>query len=211
MVLPLTIIALAQSFSPISVAEISTSVPEVDQLVDATTTMSVEEAPSSPIPTKRGRDEDKSYLPLEFSPKWTRLPRDNASVEVTPFLQMLNILSSQVVCTSKAVAAIESMLDMFFVQNIYKEETMELVSEFAHIIYWATYMFFVVTIGRGDVLAHDNPSKEREKWKGKCEAMEHKCSSFQKDLAEVQKKVDLTNSLQMRWRYTTPLLFWHLG
>lgn len=53
----------------------------------------------------------------------------------------------------------------------------------------------MVTIGRGYVLAANNSYKEMYTWKEKCEAIEQKCSSVQKDLTDLQKKVEYADSL----------------
>lgn len=45
-------------------------------------------------------------------------------------------------------------------------------------------------------MAPDKPSQEMNTYKRKCEAMEQKCSTLQKDLDELQKKAELTDSLQ---------------
>lgn len=56
---PIAYFALANA--PTLAAEIS-SADEEKQLVDVVATLIMEEAPSSPIPTKRGMDEDQSFI-----------------------------------------------------------------------------------------------------------------------------------------------------
>lgn len=61
---------------------------------------------------------------------------------------------------------------------------MKLNSEITHNIYLIMSLLSLVAAGREDVLGLGNPSKERDTWKGKCEAMEQKFLTFHKDLAE---------------------------
>lgn len=49
---------------------------------------------------------------------------------------------------------------------------MGFVFETTHSVYLTASLLCLVTIGRADVLAVGNPSKEIDTWKGKCEAIE---------------------------------------
>lgn len=71
----------------------STSILEVDQLVDAATTLKVEESITSPILTKKAWDEEQKSLWDEGSPIRTHVARGDTSKEVTPFMWMLYVFS----------------------------------------------------------------------------------------------------------------------
>lgn len=45
-------------------------------------------------------------------------------------------------------------------------------------------------------MAMGNSSKERDTWKGMCEAMGYKCSKFQKEMTTIQEKVRCVKALQ---------------
>lgn len=57
---------------------------------------------------------------------------------------------------------------------------MELLFEATFHTYQITSLFSLATTGKSDILAEGNASKERDTWKGKCEAMKQKYSTFQK-------------------------------
>lgn len=65
---------------------------------------------------------------------------------------------------------------------------MELLFEVTFQMYLTISLFSLATAGIRDVLIVGNPSKERDTCKRKCEAMEKKCLSFQKELANLQGK-----------------------
>lgn len=85
---------------------------------------------------------------------------------------------------------------MYFIQNLSEVEKMELFYELTFHTFWTAYLFSMVTIGRGGILALGNPTKQRDTWKGKYESMEHKYFTFQKELADLQGKVKLAEALQ---------------
>lgn len=55
---------------------------------------------------------------------------------------------------------------------------MKLFSKATYYTYQTTYLFSLVVVGWGDVLAMGSLSNERDIWKSKCVAMERKCSMF---------------------------------
>lgn len=63
-------------------------------------------------------------------------------------------------------------------------------------MYRATSLFSLVTTSRGDILALGNSSKERETWKGKCEAMRHMRYVLQLEFVALQEKIKLIEYLQ---------------
>lgn len=73
---------------------------------------------------------------------------------------------------------------------------MRLVFEVTHIMYRATSLFSLVTTSREDILALGNSSKDRETWKGKCEAMKHMRYVLQPKFVALQEKTKLVDSLQ---------------
>lgn len=80
--------------SPIPTLEVSTLILEVDQLLDSTTILLVEESTSPMSSTKMVRDEEYPSLRDEVSPKRTLVAKDDASGELTPFIKILDIFSS---------------------------------------------------------------------------------------------------------------------
>lgn len=70
---------------PIQGTEISVASPEIEQLVGATSTLTVEDMPLSSIPTKRLKEEDYPSPQEEGSPKRTRVSEDADSGILTPF------------------------------------------------------------------------------------------------------------------------------
>lgn len=88
------------------------------------------------------------------------------------------------------------MEDMSFIQNLSEVENMKLVYEITRNVYRTSSRFSMVTIGKWNVLDASNPSKERDTWKDKCEAMEHMCFIFQMELVELREKVRLAESFQ---------------
>lgn len=85
--------------------------------------------------------------------------------------------------------------DLSFIQNLFEDEKMKLHIEVTFYTYQTTSFSFVATCKR-DVLDVGNTSKERYIWKGKCETMEKKCSSFQKELVDLYGKIKLVKALQ---------------
>lgn len=59
---------------------------------------------------------------------------------------------------------------------------MELFSKATLYSYWTCFIFSLVVVGQGDVLAICNPSKERDAWNDKFEVARHERSRLQKKL-----------------------------
>lgn len=93
---------------------------------------------------------------------------------------------------------IVSTKDMSIVRNLSEVEKIELVCEITYNIYRASSLFPMVSYGKGDILATGNPSKERYTGKVKCEVMEHRCFTFQKEISKLQENAKLVNSLQKK-------------
>lgn len=116
---------------------------------------------------------------------------------------MSNVFSSRLARTLEEVVNIVSTLDLSFVQNIFEVEKMNLVYEVTHNMYQVACLFYqvaclfdLVVVGRRDIVATGNTSKERDTWKEKCEVVEQKCFAFERDMAELRKKVEVVDSLQ---------------
>lgn len=75
---------------------------------------------------------------------------------------------------------------------------MEFLPDIIYNMYYTSSLFVVIGVGRGYVLATSNPSKERDNWKGKYKAKEHKCFTFQKEVAELKERAKHVDSLQRR-------------
>lgn len=86
---------------------------------------------------------------------------------------MYYVFSSRLAHTPEKETIAVLTKDMSFVHNLSEAEKMELIPKINHNMYWAFSLFSLVVIGRGDVLAAGNPSKERHIWKVKCEAREN--------------------------------------
>ncbi|CAI8591072.1 unnamed protein product [Vicia faba] len=179
---PLAITIYDSTSSPTPTIETPTSAPEVDQLVDIAATLYVEELIMSLVSTKRAQNEDQQFPQDESSPKLTRFTEGGASREVTSFMRIPNVFSYRLTCTLEEAAVIVSMSDLSFIQNIPQGEKMEIIFELAHNIFKNDSIFSLISTGQGDVLAPGNPTKERDTWKGKCEAMYLRCSTLQKKL-----------------------------
>lgn len=105
----------------------------------------------------------------------TCIYEDNAYGEITPFIEISNILSSRLPRTLEVDASIVLKSDLSFIQNFPKWDKMEMAYELAHNMFKATSIFSLVSVGQGDVLAPNSPLKERDVWKGKAKDMELKC------------------------------------
>lgn len=75
-------------------------------------------------------------------------------------------------------------------------DKMDLTSEIAHIMFKTAYIFSLISVGQGDVLASGNPSKERDTQKGKVKAIKLRCITLQRELAAQQEDVKAVNSFQ---------------
>lgn len=60
----------------------------------------------------------------------------------------------------------------------------------------AASIFSIVSAGRRDVLALDNPIKEMDTWKWKYETMELRCYTLQEEVVVLQEKVKTAKYLQ---------------
>lgn len=70
---------------------------------------------------------------------------------------------------------------------------MDVISEVTFNMYQASSLFALNVAGRRNVLVVDNPSSERDTWKGKCEAMEPKCLDFLKELPDLREKAKFSD------------------
>lgn len=93
---PLTTTYFALTLDPNPTVEISTASLKVDQLVDAATTLTMEEMPQSHVTTKRGRDDNQRSPLEEGSP---RLVEEDALMGVTTFLQIPHVFLSRLAWT----------------------------------------------------------------------------------------------------------------
>lgn len=91
---------------------------------------------------------------------------------------ILDILSSQLAHTPEEATTNVPLSDLSFVQNILEGEKMELVFDITHSMYQDASPFSLISSRREGILAPRNPTKERENWKGKCEAMELRCATL---------------------------------
>lgn len=57
-------------------------------------------------------------------------------------------------------------------------------------------MFSLAVDSQGDVLAMGNPSKERDTWKEKCEALDQKLTKFQEETSAIREKVCCIEAFQ---------------
>lgn len=110
----------------------------------------------------------------------TCVSEKDASGEVFPFIKIPNIFSYWHPHTFEEVVVIVSASDLSVVHNLPKGDKMEMVFKFTHNMFKVAYVFSLVSAGRSDVLASDNPFKKRDTPKGKVEAMELKCTNLQK-------------------------------
>lgn len=142
--------------SPSLIPTIETSIyaPKVNQFVDNATILIMVELTLLLISTKRALDEDQQSPQNEGSPKLTRDDDDGTSREVTPLTRISYIFSSRISQTLEEAAITVATLNMSFIQNIPEER----------------------------LLALGNPTMERDTWKGKCETMELRCCTLQKEL-----------------------------
>lgn len=108
---------------------------------------------------------------------------------------MLSIPPSCVPRTHEDDVVVVSMEDRSCIQNLSGAEKTQLLSEVTFHTYQNASLFSLATAGRWDVVVVGNPSKEKDTWKEKYEALEHKYSTFQKELADLQGKVKLVLAL----------------
>lgn len=62
--------------------------------------------------------------------------------------------------------------------------------------YIVSSLFSLAAVGRWNILALGNFSKEMESGKGKCESKKKKYSSFQKELGDLNGKIKLVEALK---------------
>lgn len=158
----LTPISPTQTLSQISAARTFTFTSDVYQLMDDAATLNVGESSPPPVSIKRARDEEKWSSQEKGYPKWTRVAKDNVFGELTCFSQMLDVFSSQFSCIPEEATPTVSTSDLTFVENIYEADKLEIFSKITFHMYCASSLFSLSSIGRGDVLAHGNPSKESD-------------------------------------------------
>lgn len=77
------------------VVDILTHAPDVKQLIDVTSTLSVGESTSPPVSEKRVQDEEQQSPQTEGSPKQTWVAKGDAYGEITHFIKMLDIFFSR--------------------------------------------------------------------------------------------------------------------
>lgn len=98
--------------------------------------------------------------------------------ELSPFMRMVDILSSRLSCIPHEDASIVSTFDLSFIQILPKGGKMYLSFELTHNMFKFAYIFSLISFGCGDILAPGKPIKERDTWEGKCEIMELRCYTF---------------------------------
>lgn len=77
-------------------------------------------------------------------------------------MQITYVFSQWLTHTHEKDAAIISMSDLFFIQNLPEGEKIELVSEVTNNMFKVSSIFSHISVGRGDDLALGNPTKERD-------------------------------------------------
>lgn len=91
---------------------------------------------------------------------------------------MPSIFSSWLSHTLEEAYMMVSRENMSSIQNLFEVEKMELIFDITHNMYQDSYLFSLVVDGRGYTLDAGNPSKEKDTWKVKCEAMKQTCFYF---------------------------------
>ncbi|CAI8607725.1 unnamed protein product [Vicia faba] len=91
---------------------------------------------------KRERKEEQHSLQTECYQKWTQFVEDNDFGEVSPFINITDILSSRLPRTVEGASAIISTSYLFFVKNLPKGDKMEVVYELAHSVFKVASIFF---------------------------------------------------------------------
>ncbi|CAI8584816.1 unnamed protein product [Vicia faba] len=118
------------------------------------------------------RDRDQDQIPLDKgSPKKAHLSRSEASGLATPFLKLLVILHTRILQTPEELVVDIFKEDLNFLHNLHEADKIELLSDVTFYNYWAASLFSLVTGSQSDILAMGNPSKDRDTWKEKCEAI----------------------------------------
>lgn len=117
--------------------------------MDVAATLTVVESTPPPVSTKMVQVENQQF------------PRDEVLGEVTPLIWMLDVFSFLLLPTSEKATTIILTPDLSFFQNLHEGDKMELSSELTRSIFKAVYIFSIISVIQGDVLALGNPSKER--------------------------------------------------
>lgn len=108
--------------------------------------------------------------------KRTRVTKDDAFVEVTPFIKIPDTFSFWLPRAPEEVDVIVSRSDLSFIQNLPEGDEMEMAYKLAYNMFKDTSLFSLVSAGHGDVLASDNPFNERDIWKVRDETLELRCT-----------------------------------
>lgn len=152
---------------------------KVNQMVTFVAIFTEEEAPLSPISNKRSQDEGqyspgkKVLLNRLIFLRMMIYGRQTLSCGCLPFflIDFPTLLRKFLWwCQRRTFLTFKTSLRW----------KMVLISEITCNMYQNFSLFSLVADGQGDIMVVGNPYKKRETWKGKCEAMKHRCLAFQK-------------------------------
>lgn len=107
--------------------------------------------------------------------------------------------------TSEKVNATISVEDLAYLQYLPKARKMELFSQENIYTYQTPSLYFLVVVGRCNVLAMYNPSKEGDTQKKKCEVAQYVRSPLHKKVLALQEELDNVKSLQQDEKLMGPL------